>query len=287
MDLARFNDSLIEARIEVSLQSGTKYIGREQEWDVSYKAETGSTNDILLNWLKSGSLHKESVVMVSDFQATGHGRLKRRWYCPAGMGLLFSVLQRIDANHENPALIGHLAALSLIYSLEQVVPPDCRVLWKWPNDVYLSGRMTWGKIAGILAQAVSQGTSHQVVLGIGVNILQCDFPSDLRQPATSMIQAAAGNLSKEDLLANILANLEYHRPLLTNGKELIGRLVKYDICGDEPVVCEFGDELRMGVVRGYGEDGAIWINSGKDTRVYHSGEIRIRPENFDNPNREK
>jgi BirA family transcriptional regulator, biotin operon repressor / biotin---[acetyl-CoA-carboxylase] ligase len=280
MDFECFEKDLLDQRLELSANPLTEESGKEQDWVINHMTETESTNSLLLSGIKSGAITREGSVIVSDFQTSGRGRLERSWYSPPGMGLLFSTLQIVDADRQNPAIIGHLAALCLIFSLKKLVPADCEVLWKWPNDIYLRNTKMTGKIAGILAQSVSQGTNFKIALGIGINVLQSSFPSDLRQPASSLLLAGSEELSMEKLLATLLAHLEYFRPLLANGKELITRLANWDICGENQVVCEFDNKLCLGTVRGYGEDGAIWVSCDDDVRVYHNGEIRIRPENF-------
>ncbi len=48
---------------------------------------------------------------------------------------------------------------------------------RWPNDVLVNER----KVAGILTQLVESC----IVAGIGINVNQTSFPTDLRTPATS------------------------------------------------------------------------------------------------------
>ncbi len=40
---------------------------------------------------------------------------------------------------------------------------------KWPNDLYLATPEGWRKAAGVLFDSVSQGATHRLVLGIGLN----------------------------------------------------------------------------------------------------------------------
>src|SRR5262249_10358506 len=55
---------------------------------------------------------------------------------------------------------------------------------RWPNDLLVDGR----KVCGILAEAASAGGERvqHVVLGIGINLEQSEFPGDLAERATSL-----------------------------------------------------------------------------------------------------
>jgi BirA family transcriptional regulator, biotin operon repressor / biotin---[acetyl-CoA-carboxylase] ligase len=75
-------------------------------------------------------------------------------------------------------------------------------LVKWPNDVLVDGR----KVAGILAEA----RNGRVVLGIGinVNIGADELPGETETPAGSLSLAAGRELSRAELLAEVLLLLE-------------------------------------------------------------------------------
>ena len=70
-------------------------------------------------------------------------------------------------------------------AVAEVVEEFCAVKAqiKWPNDVRVAGR----KLAGVLVER-RQGW----VLGIGVNVNaeEADFPTDLRETATSLCRLA-------------------------------------------------------------------------------------------------
>jgi BirA family biotin operon repressor/biotin-[acetyl-CoA-carboxylase] ligase len=73
---------------------------------------------------------------------------------------------------------------------------------KPPNDVLVDGR----KVAGILAEA----RNGRVVLGIGinVNIGADELPGETETPAGSLSLAAGRELSRAELLAEVLLLLE-------------------------------------------------------------------------------
>ena len=61
---------------------------------------------------------------------------------------------------------------SLVRYIRHLIPVDDDVCLKWPNDVYLKTPENGPKKAGgVLFEAVSRGARHQLVLGIGLNLL--------------------------------------------------------------------------------------------------------------------
>ena len=70
--------------------------------------------------------------------------------------------------------------------------PDLR----WPNDVLLGEK----KCAGILAQLEGDA----VVAGIGINVNQSMFPTEVTALATSLHLAGAGAIRREDLLVAVV-----------------------------------------------------------------------------------
>jgi BirA family biotin operon repressor/biotin-[acetyl-CoA-carboxylase] ligase len=76
---------------------------------------------------------------------------------------------------------------------------------RWPNDLLLSPR----KVGGILVESKSSGGSvNFVAVGVGINVHQRAFDSDLATPATSLDLEAGRRVSRQDLLVFLLKSLE-------------------------------------------------------------------------------
>jgi len=156
--------------------------------------ETGSTNDDLAAAARSGEA--AGLVLVSEWQRGGHGRLGRSWTAPPRSGLTFSVLLRPT---RPPAALGWLpllAGLAVVDGVEEVA--ELRLGLKWPNDVLHDER----KLAGLLAERVQDA----VVVGIGLNVsLRADeLPV---QGATSLALAGRPGLDRSVLLTAVLGRL--------------------------------------------------------------------------------
>jgi BirA family biotin operon repressor/biotin-[acetyl-CoA-carboxylase] ligase len=182
----------------VNRRIGCIPLGRE----IHCHLEVGSTNDLAMDAAKSGAPH--GAVFVSEHQTKGRGRLARSWFSPPGAGLWFSVVLRLDLELSKSWMMTLGAASAVACAVESTcgITPDL----KWPNDLRCQRR----KVGGILAEAVPSKERLEVaVLGIGINVNQDkeEFPANMQDHAISLKQATGHTISRSELLASILVEL--------------------------------------------------------------------------------
>jgi BirA family biotin operon repressor/biotin-[acetyl-CoA-carboxylase] ligase len=161
--------------------------------DYRYVERTPSTQRLLED-------AAEGAVAVAEEQTEGRGRLGRSWQARPGTSVLVSVLLEPPVRSERLPELTPLAgeacadAIAAVTGLAPTIKP--------PNDVLVDGR----KVAGILAEA----RNGRVVLGIGinVNIGADELPGETETPAGSLSLAAGRELSRAELLAEVLLLLE-------------------------------------------------------------------------------
>ena len=103
----------------------------------------------------------EGLVVLAREQTAGRGQQGRRWLCPAGMGVLLSVVFSPPLALRRPALLTAWAAVAVSETIRETTGRQAQI--KWPNDVLLEGH----KVCGIL---IEQGQA--TVAGIGLNVNQ-------------------------------------------------------------------------------------------------------------------
>jgi BirA family biotin operon repressor/biotin-[acetyl-CoA-carboxylase] ligase len=131
-----------------------------------------STNTRARELAAAGAPH--GTLVTAGEQRAGRGRQGRTWSAPPGRALLCSVVLR-----DPPWLLPLLAGVAVAEVAEGL---GARAQVKWPNDVLIDGR----KVAGILVEGRPQ--ERWAVLGIGLNVAlrADDFPSELRETATTL-----------------------------------------------------------------------------------------------------
>ncbi len=155
----------------------------------------------------SKSLDKNSAphgtVVIAEEQTSGRGRLQREWVAAKGMNLLFSVILYPEFNVEKIALLPLIGSLAVADAIDKVTGLSSTC--KWPNDVLINQK----KVCGMLLES-SSGESgiEKIVLGIGVNVNQQEFPRDLLTKATSLRNECGRTIDRTILVSIILEELE-------------------------------------------------------------------------------
>ncbi|MBN2171104.1 MAG: biotin--[acetyl-CoA-carboxylase] ligase [Candidatus Krumholzibacteriota bacterium] len=185
---------------------------REKDWSSRFTgklgfplyvyAEQDSVLDTLTAMAAGGA--PAGTLVLAERQRRGRGRLGRRWESPAGASLLLALLLRPGWGPQEAGLPLLAASLALVRAAAGF---GATLQVKWPNDVLHEGR----KVAGVLAEGRVEGDRwRHLCLGMGVNVHQepGDFPAKLLVPAASLDEAAGFQLSRGDLLAAWLEELE-------------------------------------------------------------------------------
>jgi BirA family transcriptional regulator, biotin operon repressor / biotin---[acetyl-CoA-carboxylase] ligase len=163
--------------------------------DYRYVERTASTQRLLDD-------AAEGAVAVAEEQTEGRGRLGRGWEARPGTSVLVSVLLEPPVEPARLPELTLMAGRACAEAIAVVTGLKPRV--KHPNDVLLDGR----KVAGILAEA----REGRVVLGIGVNVnaSEDELPAGTDTPAGSLSLSAGRELSRAEVLAEVLVQLERH-----------------------------------------------------------------------------
>ena len=151
-----------------------------------------STQDKAKELIKKGL---SNAVIISDIQTKGRGRFKRKWHSGKG-GLWMSVLLKPD-NVQNLQYLTFIAAISVVKSIKEIT--NLKTYIKWPNDVHYKGK----KLCGILTEGIF-GKENSVIVGIGLNVNQKNFPNDVKGIATSLGIIKNKGFEIREVMQNIL-----------------------------------------------------------------------------------
>lgn len=172
-------------------------------WRVEHFDQIDSTN----TWLVENARHgaPEGTVVFTDFQSAGRGRLGRVWEATPGSSLLCSILLRPPLDVGELQLAVACVALGARAALVRL--SGVRPGLKWPNDLMVGEK----KLAGLLAEVVTNQDSAAMVIGIGVN-LTSNGSSDER--ATNVAAESGVTVTARALLDILLEEVEWRRRAL-------------------------------------------------------------------------
>jgi biotin-[acetyl-CoA-carboxylase] ligase BirA-like protein len=232
--------------------------------------EIDSTNHFLKEWGRHSP--ENGLVVIADCQTAGRGRLGRRWESPRNEGLYFSLLIG-PVDPERAAAIPLIAGIALRDTLAASFPVLISLLdLKWPNDVLIGGK----KVAGILAELETPPAQAPfVVLGVGVNCNQSEFPAELPR-ATSLRQALGFLVDRSSLVEAFLTTWhgyltgEVMAALPEGMQESEPRPLGSGLSSESPRLRREGSEMSLSrVIEDWKQRSSFW--NGKIVRLLVDG----------------
>lgn len=236
--------------------------------------EVDSTNRYLAEHV-AVDVDINGATCVAEAQLSGRGRRGRSWVTTPYCNLMLSMAWRFPGG---PGLVSGLslaAGVALLRALEEYGVAGVGL--KWPNDVLWDNR----KLAGLLVDVQGEAAGPTlVILGVGVNghISQHDA-AHIDQPWADLRDITGETTDRNRLAALVIRHLlemfhlfadegfapfhdEWQRRHLFHGRRV--RLIQ-------------GDREFSGTAEGIDETGGLVIRHAKNRRVFHSGEVSLRP----------
>jgi BirA family transcriptional regulator, biotin operon repressor / biotin---[acetyl-CoA-carboxylase] ligase len=250
---------------EFDIKLDTEVIGR----NFVYCEEVDSTNSVLLS---SKDYNQHGTVMLAENQTQGRGRKNRQWFSNSGQNLTFSILLKDELNPDSINIINLGTSVCVAQALENLF--QLNVELKWPNDVLVNGR----KIAGILLESTSKGSKiNRLVIGLGINVNQPNFPGKFDLPPTSVRKEFKDQVSRERLLSEILNNFEETLEIVKKDKSKVLNdwRARCKMIGEKVNVLE-EDKVKFGVFVDIDDDGFLILKVGEKKEKIHFGDVSLR-----------
>ncbi|MCL0076185.1 biotin--[acetyl-CoA-carboxylase] ligase [Dehalococcoidia bacterium] len=189
-------DSLLPEEIKAGLR--TSLLGRQ----IAYHRDLTSTQDAAKALAAQGA--NEGTIVIAETQAAGRGRIGRSWASPPG-GTYLSIILRPAVKPSEALRFPLIAGVAVAQAIEQLT--GLKPQLKWPNDIILEGR----KAGGILTEmSAEMDRINYIVIGMGINVNteRAHFPEEIRGIATSLREECGKEVSRVQLVQEILAQLE-------------------------------------------------------------------------------
>ena len=238
-----------------------------QACELSWVAETGSTNSDLLASVRAGCVGAHC--RVAGHQSAGRGRRSRTWQ-DDGHGALLCSLAWPLPHDAGVAGLSLAIGVWLLQALGDLGVAGAAL--KWPNDVLLSSR----KLAGVLVEVADTPRSRWVVLGIGLNLAS---PPDLPQAIGLREQGLQVDRWQvlQALLPRLLAGLgEFARVGFAPWADAWNRAHAWS--GRRVQVLADGVPSQQGVALGVDTQGYLWLATPGGRERVASGDVSLRAE---------
>ncbi len=250
---------------EFDIKLDTEYVGR----NFIYCDEVESTNSMLLG---GKDTNQNGTVLLAEYQSKGRGRKEREWISSSGQNLTFSILLKGEFKDQKINLINLSAAIAVAQSIENLY--QLNVDLKWPNDVLVQKK----KIAGILLESVSKANKiSKLVVGIGINVNQPNFPGQFDIPPTSVRKEFHSLVSREKLLSDVLNNFETLLELSKkSGKKILNDWRNRCKMIGEKIKIVDDEKVKVGIFEDIDENGFLILKVGDKKEKIHYGDVSLR-----------
>lgn len=247
----------------------TAWIGQRLEcFDV-----IGSTNTTAMQMAEEGAPH--GTLVVADRQDSGKGRRGRGWVMPAGIAIAMSIVLRPEGLQPgNAPMLTLVSALAVVRAIEEQT--GIRGAIKWPNDIVIDGK----KVCGILTEMSTQiDYINHIVVGIGINVHNEQFPEELSDRATSLYLAGGRHYSRAALVEAVCEHFEHYYEIFMGTQDLRGLQKEYDsfLVNRDRQVCILDPRGEYkGKALGITEHGELLVETPNGIRNVDSGEVSVR-----------
>lgn len=247
----------------------TMWIGRQMEcFEV-----IGSTNTVAMQMAEEGAPH--GTLVVADRQDNGKGRHGRGWVMPAGIAIAMSVILKPEELQPAKApMLTLVSALAVVRAIEEQT--GLRAEIKWPNDIVMNGK----KVCGILTEMSTQiDYINHIVVGIGINVHNEQFPEELGDRATSLYLESGRHQNRAELVEAVCEYFEQYYEIFMRKQDISELKSEYD-----SYLINVGREVRIldpkgayvGRALGVTAFGELQVETPEGIRKVDSGEVSVR-----------
>lgn len=249
----------------------TKWVGK-----TAYHYELiDSTNKKARELAEAGCPH--GTVVTAAGQEAGVGRRGRSWSSESGQGIYMSVVLRPQLPTDKASMLTLVAAMAVSKAIYGIIR-DCGIFpfIKWPNDIVIRGK----KVCGILTEMTTKnGEIDYIVVGIGVNVHNREFPKEIEHMAASIEAEIGHDVARESLAPLIWQEFEKYYDVFMETQDLSLLQEEYQQMsankGRKVTVLDPKGEFE-GTARGITANGELIVDTPAGQKFVSSGEVSVR-----------
>ena len=257
---------LLLPEIVAPLVRGTIFASR-----IRHYFRIGSTNTAAMEAAAAGE--PEGSVFLAEQQTAGRGRGSHTWASPSE-GVYCSLILRPQLSPAEALLLSLIAGIAVAEAVERTTGLTADL--RWPNDGLLQER----KFCGILTEMHAEATRvRYLVVGIGIDVNQPSFSSELEPIATSLRIVAGHEWSRVQVLAALLKSLDaWYRKLSNNAADarsaIFQAFEERSSYARSRLVHVDEEDGYQGVTEGLDSRGFLLVRTDGGLRTVLSGQVR-------------
>jgi len=258
---------------EAELKNGMNTVWAGQT--LCFLEKTGSTNVDAKRLAEEGAPH--GTLVVADFQESGRGRRGRQWQAPAGCNVYFTIVLRPELSADKASMLTLVMALSVAKAI--TAQSGLKAGIKWPNDIVVNRK----KVCGILTEmtvAMEEKTIQYVVIGVGINVNQKEFPDEIKENAGSLSNESGKSVPRAGMIQKVMEFFEKDYEAFLTAGDMSGIMEAYNcllVNKDRQVKVLDPKDTFEGTARGIDKKGDLLVEreNGSVEAVY-AGEVSVR-----------
>ena len=228
-------------------------------------------NRLILDGAENGT------VVIADEQTKGVGRLGRSFDSQKGKGLYLSMVIAPTCTADKLTMLTSYAGLAVCYALEQL--DNLTPTIKWPNDIILENK----KVAGLLTRLVTDGETNTIthgIIGIGINILQDNFPDEIKDKGISLKGYTGKEYMRNQIAGSVITKLNQmfiEEDWLNHSPPHALEDIKKRSCTiGQQVLVTSGDKQRQGKAFDISPSGGLMVSFPQGDEEISFGEVSVR-----------
>ena len=246
----------------------TRWIGEE----IYYFDVTDSTNIQAKRLAEEGSVH--GPLVVADRQESGKGRRGRSWESPENSGIFMTLMLKPQMRPNDASMLTLVAAMAVAKAIRRELDLPAQI--KWPNDIVLNGK----KICGILTEMSAEiDYINYVVIGIGINVSNQEFPEEISHMATSILLESGKRIHRASLIESVWEQFEVYYDSFCQNYDLSGIRDEYN-----EYLANLHRQVRVldpkepfeGQAMGINAQGELIVETEGIQKPVSSGEVSVR-----------
>lgn len=213
-------------------------------------------------------------VIIADEQLKGRGWMNKIFYSPKESGIYMTIVLKENIFSDSIKLLSTSVSISVCRALEKTAGLTPELTW---NDIKAEGK----KICGILTEYNLEGETGRIeylIIGIGINVNNTEFPKEIKDKVTSLKIALGKEINRKDLIISVLNEIEkllHNKKYITERKKVLDEYMNRTKLIGKEVVIKNVDKKITGKVAGINDRGGLLIikENGRKETVYN-GELR-------------